>query len=384
MKKPSFAEFHESAEAFHPCFTQQSPQNPNWRTHKQENIRKLSIKRGKNPLDRYSNPTKCAICHSINLWAQNCPDRESKNTYVVNEVVLHQSDYNNPTELKHLTSETWSSALLDCGASKTVCGKEWLTQYINNLSDTDHSKVLFGESNHIHRFGNGRKVNALHSVKIPATIGSQNLEIKTDVVDNDIPVLFSKSSMKQLINNLNRESDMSITLTMTNDKDNHHIALKLHRKFAHPSQEKLLLLIKNAGEPWHGNQNLGEEMKNISNNCPTCKKYKKVPPSPVVGLPMATEFQETVAMDLKFYDSKIILHLVDHCTQLSASSFIPNKNPDTILTFIFKIWVSVYGAPETFLTDNGGEFAKAKLIEMAESLGISCRGSMVQRTHRKT
>ena len=122
---------------------------------------------------------------------------------------------------------------------------------------------------------------------------------------------------KRLINNLNRESDMSITLTMTNDKHNHNITLKLHRQFTYPSQEKLLQLIKNAGEPWCGNQNLVQEIKNVSNNCPTCKKYKKVPPRPVVGLPMATEFLETVAMDLKFYDSKILLHLVDHCMRLS-------------------------------------------------------------------
>ena len=118
---------------------------------------------------------------------------------------------------------------------------------------------------------------------------------------------------------------MSITLTMTNDKDNHNITLKLHRQFAHPSQEKLLQLIKNAGEPWRGNQNLVEEIKNVSNNCPICKKYKKIPPRPVAGLPMATEFQETVAIELKFYDSKFLLHLVDHSTQLSASTFIPNK-----------------------------------------------------------
>ena len=59
---------------------------------------------------------------------------------------------------------------------------------------------------------------------------------------------------------------MSITLTMTNDKDNHNIALKLHRQFAHPSQEKLLQLIKNAGEPWRGNENLVEEIKNVSSN----------------------------------------------------------------------------------------------------------------------
>ena len=83
--------------------------------------------------------------------------RKRKYINVVNEIVLHQSDYYNPNELKHLTSETWSSALLNCGASKTVCGKEWLTQYINNLSDTDQSKVLFGKSTHIYRFGEVEK-----------------------------------------------------------------------------------------------------------------------------------------------------------------------------------------------------------------------------------
>ena len=75
---------------------------------------------------------------------------------------------------------------------------------------------------------------------------------------------------------------MSITLTMINDKDNHNITLKLHRQFAHPSQEKLLQLMKNAGEPWRGNQNLVQEIKNVPNNCSICKKYKykKIPPPP--------------------------------------------------------------------------------------------------------
>ena len=132
-----------------------------------------------------------------------------------------------------------------------------------------------------------------------------NFQKNTNIFDENIPLITTNSGhyavpitkAKQLINNLNRESDMSVTLTMTNDKDNHNIALKL------------LQLIKNAGEPWCGNQNLVEEIKNVSNNCPTPKKYKKVPPRPVVGLPMATEFQEMVAVDLKFYDSKILLHL---------------------------------------------------------------------------
>ena len=55
--------------------------------------------------------------------------------------------------------------------------------------------------------------------------------------------------VKQLINNLDRETNMSITLTLSDSKDNHTIILKLHRQFSHLSKEKLLQLIQKAGEP---------------------------------------------------------------------------------------------------------------------------------------
>ena len=45
------------------------------------------------------------------------------------------------------------------------------------------------------------------------------------------------------------------------------------------------------------NQNLMEEINNVSNSCKTCKFCKKTPPaSPIFGLPMVTEFQEMIAM----------------------------------------------------------------------------------------
>ena len=74
------------------------------------------------PADRYGMLTKCVVCQSINHSAQDCPDRSTidNNTYILNEVVLHQTDYDDPLVLKLLISETWSAALLDCGASKTV------------------------------------------------------------------------------------------------------------------------------------------------------------------------------------------------------------------------------------------------------------------------
>ena len=83
---------------------------------------------------------------------------------------------------------------------------------------------------------------------------------------------------------------------------------------------------------------------------------------------MATSFQECIAMDLKFYKGRILLHLIDHATRLSVSSFFKSKEPEVILKAIFKSWIQIYSATETFLTDNDKEFANSKFIDMAESM----------------
>ena len=78
-------------------------------------------------------------------------------------------------------------------------------------------------------------------------------------------------------------------------------------------------------------------------------------------------------MDPKFYKGRILLHLVDHATRLSVSSFVKSKEPEVILKAIFKSWIQVYSTPKKFLTDNGGEFANSKFIDMAESMNITVK-----------
>ena len=112
-----------------------------------------------------------------------------------------------------------------------------------------------------------------------------------------------------------------------------------------------------------------KEVKDVSRSCPTCKIYRKPPPRPIVGVPMSNLFLETVAMDLKHYKSKILLHIVDHSSRLSASIIIPNKQPEPIIKYIFKSWISAFGSPAEFLTDNGGEFANSMFTSICESLG---------------
>ena len=61
--------------------------------------------------------------------------------------------------------------------------------------------------------------------------------------------------------------------------------------------------------------------------------------------------------------------MIDHATRLSAPSVITSKKPEIIISKIFQLWISVYGLPEKFLSENGGEFAN-DLNNLCEAMNI--------------
>ena len=157
-----------------------------------------------------------AICESVNHWQQDCPDKPANNdTYVVHEIILHNKEENDPGHLRHLISETWNSGLLDCGASKTVCGDVWLNQYISSLSEEDQQLVKQYSSKSLYRFGDGEQVQATKGASIPAVIGNTRVQINTDVVTKDLPLLLSKSFMKRASMVLDFQNDRAVALGET-------------------------------------------------------------------------------------------------------------------------------------------------------------------------
>ena len=93
-------------------------------------------------------------------------------------------------------------------------------------------------------------------------------------------------------------------------------------------------------------------LEEICDQCDTCQKYKRAPLNPVVGLPVANRFNQCVAVDLKAFDhNKIwILHLIDAATCFSAASLITTKKREVVVTQIFRIWISYFGAPKKFFS----------------------------------
>ena len=367
-----------------------------------------------NPKDERGNHTTCRKCHSIYHWMQDCPhvnnedNQPQANVFYgkdpTEEVYISLFQNTIPSskdEVLCLVGETLNMAVIDSGCPTTVCGDKWLQNYLNSIPDEDRADLKVESGKSVFRFGDSRPMTSLRKVYLPVTIAEKKMYLPTDVVEADIPLLLSRQTLekgKAIINTgnktfkiysseqpmictssghyaipivphkeeINTNIIMQVSKTKENDKS---VAKKLHLQFGHPSSERLIKLVKNSGD---NNETLIDEIKQISANCDICKRYRKNMPRPIVTFPLASVFNETVAMDLKIYKNNSIyfMHVIDHVTRFSAAAVIRSKKAEVIVRNFFQIWVSVFGCPNTVLSDNGGEFVNEEFNEMCQSLNI--------------
>ena len=293
--------------------------------------------------------------------------------------------------------------VLDCACSSTVCGQKWLDGYISSLSDEDKLKIKEVKSQRCFRFGGGPLIHSKAELILPAQIGGIDVSIKTDVVDSDVPLLFSKSAMK------NAGMDLFVTTDEVlfrgqrialNETSSGHYCLpinramevdnvfavnlleldnvqlkkslkKLHAQFGHPAQMSKLIDLMKGAKSW--NERFRPVLEEVYVECDLCKQFKKTPARPVVALPMASEFNEVVCMDLKKWNNQWILHMIDMHTRYTQSVFINRKLSTTIIDNVMVHWTGIFGIMKGILTDNGGEFTSDEMREVASILDVDLK-----------
>ena len=379
-----------------------------------------------NPVGPDGVVSKCAVCESKYHWKINCPEIkytvESKkegsynNTNIVGvcesmgnekEINLYNVLQTSGDELDGLIGETIGMAVVDSGCSKTVAGKQWFELYKDTMEKETLENLKILPSQQMFKFGEGKSVKSEGKVKLPALIGSKKVTIETEIIKANIPMLLSKESMKTACTVINFNTDQiemlgethnlistssghyAIPLTQSNNSDiqttQNHVSLickyddisndpkkiadKLHRQFCHCSANKLKQLIRNS-EIWTNDNTLLDAVDTISASCQICKRYKKSPSIPVVGLPLASNFMDCVAMDLFFVYGKIILHLIDIFTRYSVAVARSSKSQNSIVDAIMKAWISYFGKPKRFIADNGGEFNNRTYRDMCDLFEI--------------
>ena len=428
-----FTEDQEDHQAFY------GSSNKNYRRFNQPDENASRNPKRMNPPDEYGNPTPCRYCHSIYHWIDKCPDapdsaRRPRNhrslrgraTRPFSRTSRGGNQWNSNrgsnediyfTECSEtdcvflaeeqemdLLKEAIGHCVVDSGCSRTVCGELWLSSYLDSLSTRDRENVLSRPSYYNFKFGVGKVYRSSQEVTIPIYIQGRKLKISTQVVEANIPLLLSRSTMKKASAELNFETDIikifgkevplkisqsghyclpigrpvsvdnpetvlfTSPLANVRRKDVHQSIEKLHKKFIHPPAYKLKKLINDSGIK---DKDILNAVDFVSEKCTTCKMFRTTPPRPVVSFPIASTFNEVVALDLKFLDSSIILHMIDHATRYSRACIIPNKKKRTIVRGILDHWISIFGSPQKFLSDNGGEFVNDEFTELAEQFNIT-------------
>ena len=323
-----------------------------------------------NPSDSAGNPRQCVICKSIMHFVKDCPHNEKEE-----EISLFSNGVKDQY-MSTFLSETFNSAILDSGCSKTVCGKVWYEQYCNSISEKN-LKIEELESMSKFKFGNGQSFQSVKKVLIPAKIGTKNVKIETDVVEAEIPMLLSKASMKKAnakldfvqdsvvmfgeamklnfttsghymidLNAGNLEKDEH-SLTLFNmqtayEKDKEKMASKLHTQFGHATCDRIMQLIKDAGIE---DKVFESKLKTVVESCEICQRYKKPKPRPVVGFALAKDFNEVVSVDLKEIDGEKVFHIIDDATRYSGGSFIQDTTKEPIVEKFFRHWIRLFGCP---------------------------------------
>ena len=362
-----------------------------------------------NPRDREGKVMKCYKCGSERHFARYCDKKEenTENKQSKKEDV-HITLLSEDRKMSRLVRESLGMAILDTGCSKTVCGEIWLNEYEETLSPKEQRSVVSFPSKTSFIFGDGVEVLSERSVKIPVKIGSKSLSIQADVVKNELPLLLSRQSMKrgEVVIDTKRNtaevlgeeiklvstSSGHICLPLTNKllvgemacriilhttslakctrEQKRRKALKLHKQFSHASKEKLKKLLKQS-EDFNDVEFL-EMVEKCCDQCEICRKFAKPKLRPIVCMPLSDKFNGVVCMDLKehIHNKSWIFHLIDSATKLSAALLINNKETETICQAMFSGWITYFGCPGMFLSDNGGEFDSHVFREMGEKLNV--------------
>ena len=111
------------------------------------------IEEDKKTIHRNGIQLQCNICESMYHMAQNCPER--RDLCFTQDVILFQSDFNHPEQIKNVAPKSWNAAVLESGATNLVAGKEWYNCNTHSLSFNEKTKIRRHKGTNIYQFGDG-------------------------------------------------------------------------------------------------------------------------------------------------------------------------------------------------------------------------------------
>ena len=277
--------------------------------------------------------------------------------------------------------------VMDHGAENTVGGIRQYKAYC------DHTKLppkKMEPSQKSFKFGDQVVTSlGIARIRFPTDDAGSYFEYPSDIVNIDIPLLFGLDSMKRFGTRVDevenkvtsKDHGWSASLTYKNGHlyrewpgatilFNRAELEKLHRRFAHPSVEKLMNLLRRA-KPTEVDSQTAKILQEITDSCDPCQRLSPKPYVFQVSMPDAIQFNHEVIVDLMWIDKEPVLHVVDRGTHFSSATFLPNESATTVWNSLIKCWISVYvGFPNVISHDQGTVFTSKLFKNALEHFGV--------------
>ena len=121
-------------------------------------------------------------------------------------------------------------------------------------------------------------------------------------------------------------------------KEKERKVTKIHEVLAHPLTQILKHFFRNSSD---NKKKIMEAVDAITDQCNVCRRFRKSPSRPKVGLPLSSEFNNCVAVDMKVKKGNkgYLLYCINTFSRLTRGVIINNKNPNTIVSGIIDCWV---------------------------------------------
>ena len=165
----------------------------------------------KNPLGPDGKPRTCFTCGSEYHFKDKCNKNENLNDTEISMFATsiefqNHLDMNDDNEFVMITDteeqlclmvvEAGVRGVIDSACSKTVAGVEFILRYISKLPTPMRDMINKGvPSKTLYQFGSGEQRHSLVRLPLPCWIGNLELNIETEVVDADIPLLIGANSL---------------------------------------------------------------------------------------------------------------------------------------------------------------------------------------------
>jgi hypothetical protein len=149
---------------------------------------------------------------------------------------------------------------------------------------------------------------------------------------------------------------------------------QLHRRFGHPSVQRLTNVLQRAGHDVDT-----AVLKKLTKFCHQCQMHEKSPGRFKFTLKDDHEFNYSVIIDVMYLDGKPVLQVVDSATAFEAARFLKDMSARTAWDTLRACWIDTYlGPPDMVVHDAGKNFASIDFKQLANSMAIEIKEVLIE------